>query len=209
MIEISGNNHTYLVNIHCHRHKAKKIKNGFPENNGYISIYAKDYQKLKNNAQLHWGKITGLSATGESVEALPVAVSNKSVKEKSEGWLRTRPVLTYQFYTDSEASANIHLFTLPTHPINDNFGMRYGVSVDDAPVSVLDFKTVGRSDEWKQAVLSNTIERSIKTPVLRAGQHALKIYLIDPGVILDRILIDLGGLKPFYGLIPETKFDKL
>ena len=85
--------------------------------------------------------------------------------------------------------------------------MRYAVSVDDGPATVLNFRTVGRSDEWKQAVLSNTILRNLKVPELKAGHHKLSIYLIDPGVILDRILINLGGLRPFYGLLPETKLN--
>jgi hypothetical protein len=32
----------------------------------------------------------------------------------------------------------------------------------------------------------------------------LKIYGIDPGVMLDEIRIDLGGLKKAYSLLPET-----
>ena len=45
----------------------------------------------------------------------------------------------------------------------------------------------------------------MKTSALAAGKHQLKIYMVDPGVILDRIVIDLGGLKPGYGVIPETR----
>jgi hypothetical protein len=40
---------------------------------------------------------------------------------------------------------------------------------------------------------------------LNAGKHTLKIYSVDPGVIIDEIRIDLGGLKKAYSVIPETK----
>jgi hypothetical protein len=40
---------------------------------------------------------------------------------------------------------------------------------------------------------------------LNKGKHTLRIYTVDPGVVLDRILINLGGLKKAYGVIPETK----
>lgn len=54
-------------------------------------------------------------------------------------------------------------------------------------------------------VLRNRAERSIKMPALNPGKHTLKIYVIDPDVILDEIRIDLGGLKKAYSVIPETK----
>jgi hypothetical protein len=71
-------------------------------------------------------------------------------------------------------------------------------------LTVVDFKTVGRSEEWKRNVLSNRAERTIKLPFLDKGAHTLRIYCIDPGVMLDEIHIDLGGLKKAYSSLPET-----
>ncbi len=113
--------------------------------------------------------------------------------------------MSYNFYTLNNAPAEVKIYTIPTYPLNKNFEMRYAVSVDDAPATVLNFKTVGRSEEWKQNVLSNTAVRSVKIPALSAGTHVLHIYMVDPGVILDRMLIDLGGLKAGYGVVGETK----
>ena len=28
-----------------------------------------------------------------------------------------------------------------------------------------------------------------------AGQHVLRIYAVDPGVVLDKIVLDVGGLE--------------
>jgi hypothetical protein len=32
--------------------------------------------------------------------------------------------------------------------------------------------------------------------------------MMDPGVILDRMIIDLGGLEKSYGVIPETRISE-
>lgn len=40
------------------------------------------------------------------------------------------------------------------------------------------------------------------------GKHTLKIYVVDPGVILDEIQIDLRGLKKAYSALQETKRSK-
>ncbi len=60
---------------------------------------------------------------------------------------------------------------------------------------------MGRSEEWKQNVLRNSVQRQIKRQRLSSGRHKLTLYLIDLGVVLDRIIIDLGGLQPAYGTI--------
>ena len=75
--------------------------------------------------------------------------------------------LEYDFYTFSSAAPVINVFTLPTHPLNTNYSMRYAVSIDNAPLKVVDFRTYGRSEEWKQNVLRNQAERKIQMPFLQ------------------------------------------
>jgi hypothetical protein len=41
--------------------------------------------------------------------------------------------------------------------------------------------------------------------IAAAGVHTLKIYMVDAGVVLDKIVIDTGGLKPSYLGPPETQ----
>jgi hypothetical protein len=71
---------------------------------------------------------------------------------------------------------------------------------------VLNFKTEGRSTEWKNNVLSNNAVHKLNLPALPPGKHQLKLYLVDPGVIVDRFLITLDpDYQPAYSLIPESK----
>jgi hypothetical protein len=71
-------------------------------------------------------------------------------------------------------------------------------------LTLVDFKTEGRSEEWKRNVLSNRAARDIPLPFLKKGIHKLEIYCIDAGVMLDEIRIDLGGLKKACSTLPET-----
>ncbi len=106
--------------------------------------------------------------------------------------------MEYEFYTFTAAKPTATVLSVPTHPVNNNFSNRYAVSVDDGPVTIVDFKTEGRSEEWKQNVLSNRATRSIQLQHLNKGLHKLRIYCIDPGVMLEEIRIDVGGLKQAY-----------
>ncbi len=175
---------------------------GFVESNGYISMFAENFTRKNDKQLVGWELQEGLGHTGKSLMALPL---NAPLVTNTAQLKETAPVLEYDFYVLSEATPTVRVSTLPTHPVTSDYSMRYGISVDEGPVQVVDFKTVGRSEEWKQNVLSNSAMRSAKFDPLSKGKHTLKIYMIDPGVILDSITIDLGGLLPAYSTVPETK----
>ena len=40
----------------------------------------------------------------------------------------------------------------------------------------------------------------------QAGAHTLKYWVIDPGVVLQKIIIDLGGVKQAYLGPPESPY---
>jgi hypothetical protein len=205
-ITIKSGDRSFKVIVKADKEKVPQGYKGFIENNGYISIQAKNYQGNLMRNDNHWDEIDGFGSTGTSMQAVHLSINATFKPDATDKEIKNGPVISYNFITNKTAPAEVKIYTIPTYPLNKNFEMRYAVSVDDGPATVLNFKTVGRSEEWKQNVLSNSAMRSVKMQMLSAGKHVLHIYLVDPGVILDRILIDLGGLKPFYGLVPETLY---
>lgn len=195
---VKAANRKVNIAVDAVRNNSADLKNyeGAVEANGYIAINAANYNAQDNTKAKSWTVIDGLGYSGKSMQAVPLIAAKPDTVTAA---IKDNPSLSYNFYTLNNTPAVIKVFTLPTFPVNSNFGMRYALSIDNGPLTLLNFKTVGRSNEWKQNVLSNTAVRSIKLTSLSAGKHQLKVYMIDPGVILDRIIIDLGGLKPFYG----------
>jgi len=181
---------------------------GFIENNGYVSIYPVHYSVLKKQKYSDWNILPGLGYTGNGLISKEVPVEHKNNLNDTSWIKKNSSYVEYDFYTLSPADASVTVFTVPTHPLNNLYSMRYGVAVDNGPLKLVDFKTYGRSEEWKQDVLRNRAQKTIKLFSLYKGKHALRIYAIDPGVILDGMLIDLGGLKTAYGPIDETVIRK-
>ncbi|MFS2021336.1 hypothetical protein ACEN88_32810, partial [Massilia sp. CT11-108] len=97
----------------------------------------------------------------------------------------------------------LRLVAVPVHPLTGDGGLRVAYRLDDGPVQVADYATIGRSDEWKRNVLSNTALRALAVPRLKPGRHTVRVYALDPGVVLDRIDVVLDGAPEFYGTPPD------
>jgi len=67
--------------------------------------------------------------------------------------------------------------------------LRFAVSINDSEEQIYEIQTVGRSEEWKENVLTNRTIRAIK--YLNSGSDKLQINIraLDEGIVLDQILI--------------------
>ncbi len=112
------------------------------------------------------------------------------------------PTLDYAFHTHTKAEARLKVVAVPVHALTSGNRLRIAVSLDGQAPVTLDFGTVGRSDEWKQNVLSNTAVRTLPLPALASGAHRLRVHALDPGFVLDRIEIVFDGAPAYYGAPP-------
>ena len=110
--------------------------------------------------------------------------------------------LEYRFVTASEGGATLRFVTVPEHPLTAANRVRIAASLDGGPLEVFDFTTVGRSDAWKEAVLSNMAVRTRGVAQLKPGPHTLRVHALDPGVVLDRIDVVMDGAPDYYWMPP-------
>jgi hypothetical protein len=177
-------------------------KNIFIEQNGVVAIYAENYSDKADLGELKWQRISGLGYSDNLIQTVPVTekpLDTLHLQNKS-------PYLEYSIYTESITnSGELILTALPTHPLTNDHSVRIGVQWNDEPIKIVDFRTYGRSEEWKQNVLRNLARKSVPVKVSRAGEQILKIYMIDEGVALDFIYLKLKDIQLPYSLLPETR----
>jgi hypothetical protein len=105
-------------------------------------------------------------------------------------------VLEYDLYTFTEGEAGVQFNCIPSNAINAEYGVRLAVSVDDGdPIMA---SRTGRN------VIDNLMTLKAKVDMPKQGQHQLKVWMVDPGVVVDKIIIDFGGVKDSYLGPPES-----
>ncbi len=114
------------------------------------------------------------------------------------------PALAYAFHSHTKAEARLKIVAVPVHALTPASKLRIAVSLDGEAPATLDFATVGRSDEWKRNVLSNTAVRTLALPALQPGAHRLRVHALDPGFVLDRIEVVFDGAPVYYGAAPAA-----
>lgn len=144
-----------------------------------------------------WDKIDELGSMGAAMRT-PLTMPSLTAGQAEAG-----APLVIEFATSSTAPIGVNVVALPVHPLTSDNQLRLGYRVDDGALGVLDFRTQGRSEEWKRNVLSNTAIRSLPAQQLNAGKHRLKLYAMDPGFVLDRIDIIPDGAVRYYGAAPR------
>ena len=141
------------------------------------------------------------SRTGSSVAIFPTTAPSVA----TDALVTAAPRLEYRLDVRKAGAATVTVNLVPTFPVVDGGSLRVAVGLDDTPPQRVSVDAVVDSRAWAQGVLDNTIVGTTKLDVPRAGAHVLKLYMVDPGVVVDRVVLDLGGLRPSWLGPPETR----
>jgi hypothetical protein len=169
----------------------------FLEGDGYVSMEAALYTHAVSSTAVKWQRIPGLGRTLSGMEAMPV-----TAPAQTPG---AGPRLEYTMYLLDQGRYNVYAYCSPTLNFNGK-GLRYAISFDDEAPQVIDLAKNSFGKNWETSVANNTFS-SLSTHVLsRPGKHVLKFWLVDPGVVLQKIVVDAGGMKPSYLGPPVSRF---
>ncbi len=100
--------------------------------------------------------------------------------------LKNAPFVEYDL--NLQAGDNIiEIRTLPTLHVYEGRDARYAVQLGDSAPTVFSIHANDFTAEWRWNVLRGYASRSI--PVGKPGCQKLRIYLLDPGIVLQEVLI--------------------
>ena len=167
----------------------------FLQRNGVISIGAEHYAKKNDTAKGSFEIISDYGKYGAAVKVFPSTATFDEAEEK--------PEVTYRFYLEEDSDYQIELITAPTNSVVNcqgihlmatvrEFQPKTGASkVSERKVELLpaDFRAGESSDSrWALGVLNQERRCSVVLP-LNQGVQELSIGVMEPGVVLEKILI--------------------
>ena len=160
---------------------------------------AANYTAAKNAGGISWKAIPNIGRTGDGITTFPVTASISLSA--------TSPHLRYEFYSYDTGKVNLNLYFSPTLNFhNKNEGLQYAVSIDDEQPQIFSLnKNDNDQREWNSWVANNIIHKKSAHGVRGAGKHVVKYWMISPAVILQKLVVDYGGLKPSYLGPEETR----
>ena len=176
----------------------------FVEDNHRIVMEAEHAFEFVPGADAKWEVARGLGYNGEAVCISPVTVP---VRAEAQKILSESPGLRYKVWLRTAGDWKFTVRALPTWSVVAGQPQRYAIALDDAPPQIVSLPA-GRDERdrtWQENVLRNAALTSSVHPV-QAGLHTLKIWMVDPGVVIDAIMGE-GGAAPDAGYTwpPETR----
>lgn len=167
----------------------------FQEKNGYVSIEAENFARNNNSDRIHWEVIPDFGKTKSGVTTFP---QNAYPKPDENIYLE------YDMNFESKGEFEVQLLLAPTLNFNHNKGLRYEISFDGGTPQVVNFNGhyKGELGRWQsEHIIKSTTKHQISQP----GKHTLRFRVLEPGIVLEKILINTGGLQPSYLGAPESE----
>jgi len=121
------------------------------------------------------------------------------------------PHLEYDVYFYEAAdSVKLMCYFSPTLNIHhEPEGLRYAVSIDDeAPQEISVNKDDNNERLWNGWAANNIIIKTTTHTIRKPGKHTVKFWRISPAVVLQKLVLNTGGVKQSYLGPPETRMIK-
>jgi hypothetical protein len=83
-------------------------------------------------------------------------------------------------------------------------GLRYAVSFDDQPPRIVNIAADTTLRAWERWVSDNAIVTATHHHLSAPGTHVLHFWMVDPGVVLQKLVVERGAVRPSYLGPPES-----
>jgi hypothetical protein len=170
---------------------------GFVETNGYVSIEAEHYARAIAPAGRAWKIIANHGRTLSGVTPWPV---NAAAAVDPAYGMR----LEYQMYLFSPGTVGVDAYLAPTQKFQPGAGFRYAISFDDETPQEVNVHADESLAAWERAVADGVKILTSRHTIARSGYHVLKFWAIDPGLVLQKLVVNTGDLRPSYLGPPES-----
>lgn len=172
---------------------------GFVESDRTISIEPEHYTSATSSSSVSYSIIPGYGRTLSGVTLFPVTADTQSPPSS--------PKLTYNIHVFTATTASITVHLAPSLNTDSSRPLAYSISIDNAAPTKAQYVPVTKlgtlPNTWSESTRNAGAQYTTKH-TLSAGSHVLNLWAIEPAVVFQKIVIDLGGVRKSYLGPPES-----
>ena len=173
---------------------------GFVESDGHISMEAEHATANTSAGNVSYGVIPGYGRTLSGVTLFPVTADSQTPPSS--------PKLSYDFYAFSNASnANVTVYVGPSLNTVPSRPLKYALAIDNGTPQIVQpcpTYTLGSLPTAWNAAVANGVWINSTNVTVTPGKHTLNLWAMEPALVFQKIVIDMGGVRPSYLGPPES-----
>ena len=163
----------------------------FLEIAGRISVDAPHFSRALAGPGQEWKTLSGHGRAIGGVTFYPVTADSTLPA-------RDTPCLEYLLWFTQTGESRLRLVVSPTQAFVPGRGLRVAVSLDDEDPRIIDLLADRSLTAWDRMVGDGVNQVTMPMRINTPGRHVLKIWKVDPGVVLQRFSIDFGAESATY-----------
>ncbi|KAF4588751.1 hypothetical protein EYR40_010305 [Pleurotus pulmonarius] len=198
---------TVAVNVAVTRNNIPSGFKGFVEGSGVISMEAAHASRNTTVAGITWTELVGYGRTLSAVTPMPRFGDNNGGNFTAG----SGPSLEYDFVNFNTIGGGLNVTTLVSPSLNANGLDRplgVAIQIDNLTPQTKYFIPPAvpgaLPSQWNAFVSNSIVPVQTSFTGLQPGTHTLKIWMVEPAVVVQKIFIDAGGLRPSYLGPPES-----
>ena len=169
---------------------------GFVETNGFVSMESSHSSRVVNAASLTWQLIPDIGRTGSGMTILPVTANRQTPGASG-------PRLEFNMLLSDTGRIHVQTYFSPTLNFNGQ-ELQYAISLDDESPQIINLHADHSNRSWEKWVADNIIISPSEFLIKKSGMHVLKFWMVDPGIVLQKIVMGQPAVNPSYLGPPET-----
>lgn len=170
----------------------------YAEANGYVSIEAEHFTNSVASGDYKWQEQDDFGRSGTSMKFMP---------DTAERISDNSAYLEYDVNFESTGVFNVEIYRMPT--LNERGSVNFALGIDEANPMLLQgnntyYNNSSGTDKWGKSILNNVELLTASIDVEEKGIHKIRLYGVDPGTVIDKMVLTSGTkYESFYGA-PES-----
>ena len=194
---------TATVNAVIHNPDLDHDLVGHIEASGHVSIDADRPSRVIVRDGIGWRELPDIGRLSDGMTPSPVTAPSQTPGGDS-------PRLEYDLTLTTTGPVQVWAYLSPRNNVLSNGGLRYAISFDDDTLQTVDIRAAHNADPislnagWGRGAADNVNRTVTSHTITEPGTHTLKLWMVDPTVIVQKVVIDTGGLRTSYLGPPQS-----